>query len=362
MHADFSTAAKAARAQLSVPAVDLREIQERARSRGLKERFRAIAVSAAFALGALGTAAALAANAGGMRVWLFGDKAAIAIDSFADTYGPTMNDLRAVTASATFPVVLPVGVPRTSRMMLITYSPADHPNVIWISYIDPATHRNTGVLIVDSRSIATSEASLPANMGRITSDASKWTAGKETVIVGKRYMSAGAVQRLKDAMISSDPASSLAANAPSLARIPVLPRGLGFEYEQLGDRYAPANGRSVMLLAPVLRQIPELARDGKPLPDLRTVYVTHVPAAHGEPNYSKATVRFPKAVALAPAGVRAVDAVVRSSRITPACKCAILLNERPGSAYRVWVIDLARPERAKQYSVDPATLKVSAGS
>jgi hypothetical protein len=357
MHADFASAAKAARAQIAVPRADLRSIAERSRRVGVRDRMRAAVVSAAFVLGALGTAAAFAANAGGMRVWLLGDKASVAIDSFAWTYGPTMADLRSIAASASFPVVLPVGFPAGSRMMWVAYSPADHPNIISVQYMDPASHRGMGVLIVDSDDIQESAAALP-NAGRITHAAYRWSVGKETVIVGKGLVPDARVRRLKVAMASADAASSLQANAPALAPIPILPRGLGVEYERIANRFALAGGSSVMLLGPALSHIPQLARENKPLPDMRTVYVTHVPASHGEPDYAKATLQWPKTVAISAAGVRAIDAVLRSAKVTPKCRCAILFHTGSRAAYDVWKIELARPHHVSKYAVDRRTFRV----
>jgi hypothetical protein len=84
-----------------------------------------------------------------------------------------------------------------------------------------------------------------------------------------------------------------------------------------------------------MRLIPRLATQGKPLRDSRIVYLSSIPQVHGQPDYDNATLYWPKAIAIAPNGVRAVAAALRRSHTGPNCNCAILVHASNG-AYTVW--------------------------
>ena len=336
MHADFSSAAKSARAQLAVPALDMESIRSRSQAEGFHARLRRLVVACAFALGAIGAGAAFAANTAGVRVWFFGGKmAAIEVQSFAMVRSPMPADLRNIAASATFPVIWPVGLPAGSRIGWIIYSPAEHPNFLTISYRDHSGHALTSVSIVDSRSVETDKALLPKDAHVVKGPSPYvWHAGEETVFMSRAYRPASAVAAIRSAMVQTSPAASLALNTPFAATIETETGA--WDYMNAAERLAPSN--SVLLSPAQIGQMKRLARLDKPLRDDRTLILRHIRFKDGKPDYPHAIVDIPRGeVALSAAAVQTVATALSRANLTHKCECAVLV--RRSAHYSVWKID-----------------------
>jgi hypothetical protein len=340
MHADFSTAAKSARAQIHVPAVDIEIIRNRSRRAGVGARLRAAAVSSAVALGILGTAAAFAANfLPGVHVWFIGNKAVATVQSFAVVRQPMARDVRRIVASAAFPVVLPANVPRGTRVFGMMYSPADRPEILTIQYRDASGKEILGVNIVDDAKVARDRALMPNGpaQGVVSTGGRIWHIGRETVSAKSRFLSAAQIDAVRTAMQSASPQQSLAQFEALLPRISVqsVPPAIA----DVAERHASA-GNNVLLGKWEIHEIPKIAAKGKPLRDARTVYLTNIPQVHGQPDYRNATLFWPKSVAIPAEGVRVTAAVLQRWHIGPACGCAILLHWAGSGPYTLQKIDV----------------------
>lgn len=337
MHADFSSAAKAARAQLVVPAIDVEAIRNRSQADGIRARLRRLVVACAFALGAIGAGVAFAANTGGVRVWLLGGKmAAIEIQSFAMARSPMADDLRKIADSATFPVVWPAGLPAGSRIGWVIYTPADHPDFLSISYRDRSGHSLTSVSIIDSRFVETDKALLPKDAHVVTGPSPYvWHAGGETVFMSKAYHPASAVAAIRSAMLRMAPAASLALNMSFAATIETETGA--WDFVNAAERLAPVD--SVLLSPAQIGQMARLAGQDRPLLDNRTVILRHIPFKNGKPDYANAILDFPRDdIALPPAGVRAVSLALNRGNVTHKCGCAVLVHPS-NRGYAIWKVD-----------------------
>lgn len=332
-------------------------IRSRAGGARRRERTRALVACAALVC-AIGAGAGLGAKLyGGVNVWLFGDKAAIVVSSLVTTSSPTASQLREVIDRATFPVVLPAGLPPGAQAIRILYAPPDRPTSITIQYRSRRSSFTGGFTLMDSRAVNTDAALLPP--GTRVGSVYQWTVGKETVIVALGSMSAGEVDRARAAMLAASPRATLERTEAALPRIAVL--GGFFEIADRADRLAPAQGESVLLDRSYVRWISTLAKTNAPIYDRRTIYLSNIPMVRGVPDYSKATVHWPKTVAVSPAGVKAIDAMLAASGTDRNdCRCELLVNRPGAKTYRIWRIPIAAAEPVRKYAVDARTLAVTA--
>ena len=359
MDFDFAAMAKRARAQVSAPDVPMNLIVARSRDARSRGRVRAIVLSGALSLATIGTAAAFGTSIyEGVRLWISGNRAAVVINSFAMVNDPTANDLRSAVAHATFPVVLPIGLPAGTRIVRIWYAPAARPNILGLDYQDAQTKLRSGIALFDSSAINSRDTVLPTGSLRPPFQESyHWQLGRETVLVLKRTISLPDVERIKAATMTVGPTASLAVTERMLSKATIL--GLAPSLPQIAARYASSSGHSVVVGPQMLRSIPDLAKRGDPMLDTRTVYFSNIPSLHGEPDYSRATLRWPRVIAISAAGVRAIDAVFRSTGAGNNCNCAVLFNESNAKTDRVWEISEFSVTALKKYSIDTRTLAVT---
>lgn len=336
MPADFSTAAKAARLQITVPPVDIEVIRARSAGSGARARLRRLVLSVAISLGVLGAAAAFASIGGGVHLWLTGTGVSAIVESFATVRDPVAADVKRIVSRATFPAVFPVGIPRTARSWWIAYSPADRPDMITIQYRDAIGKPFLSVTLVDNAKIRRDIGLMPAGPAQaVSTKGVHWQIGGETVIAQSRRVSGIDITRIKAAMQTESPAHSQAVFEATLPRMLI---------EQVQPRVAAAAerltqpGKNVLLGKWDIHQIPTLAAKDQALRDGRTVNITDIPQVHGKPDYRHARLQWPNAIAIPAHGVRTVAAALRSANIGPNCDCAILVNENR-RAYAVWKID-----------------------
>lgn len=336
MSTEFSTAARAARLQIAVPPADMEAIRERSEAFGARVRLRRFVTSIAISLGVLGTAAAFASIGGGVHLWLTGNGVKAIVESLTTVRDPMAADVERVVSHATFPVVFPVAVPRTARSWWIAYSPADEPDMITIQYRDLLGKPYLSVVLVDNAKIRRDLGRMPGGPAQAaTSKGVHWQIGGETVIAQGRHVPASVIAAMETAMRTESPAHSRAlfeATLPKMVIEQVQPR-----VAQAAERIAPP-GNDVLLGTWDIQQIPGLAAKGKALRDGRTVNISNIPQVHGEPDYRRATLQWPKALAISADGVRAVAIAMRSAGIGANCGCAILVHRNAG-AYLVWKID-----------------------
>ena len=356
MSYDFSAQARSARALIDVPEVPIATIRARSRASRAHERMRIAAACAALlvvvALGAgTGAGAKLYSS---VRVWLSGGKAAVTVSSFDGVREPTSAEFRNAIAHATFPVVLPIGLPAGSRVTHVFSTPAGHPSALFISYANDRTGKHVSFVLVDP-AVVDLGGQLMKMQGASPSAMYDWRAGAEVVLVPKT-ISAAEADRIKAAMQTATPAGTLAATEPMLATVIVLgdPGRL-----ELAERYRPHSGRSVLIPRDQLRSVPALARQGAPIRDMRVFHVTEFPYVNGVPDYSHVKGWNARTVAVPPGGVRAVDAVLRSARgagVNGDCGCEVLFGQTSPTAYAIWTISLSGPAEVRRYAVDARTL------
>lgn len=338
MQSDFTTRARLARATLPVPDYPADRIRSRARAATVRSRARLFAVAGGLVLAAVGMQTGFAAKlTDGVRVWLSGSKAAVAVESFAMVGYPTATQVRAAVAHATFPVTLPVGLPADARIQRIAYSPADRPSFIMIQY-SGRNGFNAGFSIVDTSAVATGTPSLPgAGTPPAFQPVDRWTAGAETVLVPS--LDSARRARIEAAMRGTTPAQSITAN-----------EALGWQVIVLGgrpddalraERLVSPGAHAVLLDRGHLRWITDLLKHERPMPDGRAVELTHIPNVNGEPDYAHATLRFTHAVAVPIVGMRAIVAALSASHTSASCACEVLLEGPQANGYRVVTIPLA---------------------
>lgn len=359
MHSDFSALGKSAKALIPVPEVPMDLIRGRVRAATRQARLGAIIACGAIALIAVGAATGLGARFyDGVRVWLSGDKAALTIHSFVMVREPTASDLQRVVARATFPVVLPVGVPAGSRMTMLMFAPAERPNFVEVDYHGGPANFKVGFSLVDSAAINTNEATLPTDSwGRPFAADHRWRIGRETVLVPNfARISIADLNRVKAAMMKASPSSSVAESGITLRKVTVL--GARPELADVAERRAPPSGHSVLLDPPLTRRIPILAKQGKPVVDDRIIYLTNIPLLNGQPDYTKATLHWPRIIVVPVTGVRAIDAVLRFTRSAANCGCAILFSQARNARYLISELLLSAPSKVQKFSVDAKSFAV----
>ncbi|HEY5257810.1 MAG TPA: hypothetical protein VIJ12_05460 [Candidatus Baltobacteraceae bacterium] len=362
MHSNFSTAGKSARELIPVPELPAEFIRSRSFATAARDRVRSFVLGGAICLAAVGAGAGLGGKIyDGVHVWLSGGKAAVTnIRSLTAMHRPKAADVRAAIARATFPVVFPVGLPAGTRVTMMGYAPAEHPNFIMVMYWNRRAHVQGGFSIFDSTAVNTSEALLPpgASRGAVYT----WRVGGETVVTGKHSMTVGDVNAVRAAMMETSASDSLAATDKMLTRITMLAPTpvLGDlpEPAKVAERYASPNGRSVLLGRQSIASIARILKEGKPILDTRIVSLGEIPNLHGDPDYTKAKYHWPKVVAVPAGGVRAIGAVLRSIGHAD-CGCEILFDQPNGTTYWIWTIPMTASGTVSKYAVDAKTLAVT---
>jgi hypothetical protein len=353
MRADFSAMGRAARELIAAPVVPMEAIRGRAQAARVRDRARMLIACAALAIGALGATVGLDARIyEGIRVWLSGGKAAIEVRSLVLISNPTAPDLRRAVAHATFPVILPVGVPGGSRIIHMGFAPAVRPDAVFVQYRNPRVNFNVGFLLVDSTDVSAAQAFMPTGVAKPRfGDVYQWRVGSETVIVPqKASISADDVRRVEAAMMKTTPSDSLAANEAMLYRITVL--GGFYGVADIAERIAPSEGPSVLVDRGHLTLIPSLTEQNKPLLDTRTVHLSDIPTVNGRPDYSRATLYWPRIVAVPASGVRAIATVLRSTSTGLRCQCEILFHQPNPQRYWIWTIPTSAGAPMKKYFVE----------
>lgn len=356
MHSDFSTLARSAKDMISVPDFPMEALRASARRGTARERVRTLAAGTAICLAALGVGAGFGRTIyDGVSVWWSRGIETVVLRSLAETNYPTLADLRGVLARATFPVVLPVGVPPGTRLGTLLYSPLDRPNMLLLQYHNERAHFDAPVSIYGPG--AGNMGTPPLENGRrIFSQAVyRWQIGSETVTVPKAHVSRGAADRIRLAMMKASPRASLITTARMLPRIVVL----GIEAPgmiALAERYAPAKGRSVLVGQFEVHRLSTLAKSNKPMLDMRTLRWTRMPQLPDGPDFAHATQRPFKTVVVPVKGVRALRAALL---FAGTCRCALLYNQPSAAAYWVWTIpESASAEIVRKYAVNAKTLVV----
>lgn len=334
MHASFSSAAKAARAQMAVPAIDMEAIRNRAGSSAFQARIRHIAMSGAMALGLVGAAAALAANIGGVRIWILGNRADVQVESFAQVRNPTAADVASIVDRASFRAVIPARIPSGMRVKWIAYSPAERPNLIQILYGRADGSITFSVALVDTSTIQTDRATLSGGVME-SKLGYHWRVGNETVLLSTANVSPALAAAMRASTQNESVAAGLDSIDANLWKVIVL--GVPPKIADVAEKRAPA-GRNVLFGKQGIGLIGGLAAHNQPMRDYRTVYLVNVPHVNGKPDYAHAKLQWPKIIAIPPDGVRAAARALKRAGVGPNCACAILVNQRAG-AYAIWKID-----------------------
>lgn len=352
MFSDFSAKAKEARANIRAPEVPMGQILARSAQIQTNSRLRAIFLGGVMSLAMIGTAAAFGTQIfDSVRVWLSGNNGTIVIKSFAMVRYPRESDLQAVVSNATFPVVMPVGLTAGTHVRSLIYAPINHPNMISIQYVNDRTARLEGFTIIDTGTINAGPPPLPG----MPLNAARWTIERETVLVSRKILRPSEMTRIKKAMMVTSPRESQTVTKPLLYSATVL--GTSPDLSHIALRYTPSSGNSVVIGRHFTDSIAPLAKRGKPLIGSNTTYLTNIPSIHGEPDYAKATLRWPPTVAISSAGVRALAAVLRYAHAGASCDCSVVINHTDSIHYRVWVL---HPGSAiKAFRVNAVTLDVA---
>ncbi len=362
MPSDFAEVGKRLETAIPVPEMSIAAIRYRSRAENARHRTSVIACAVA-AIAVLGSGTVLAAiKYGGVRVWLSGDKAAIVMRSFTGIGYPKADALRRVTTAATFPVVLPAGIPKGMHLAMLLISPADHPSFIYVQYRNGRTGSSWGFPLFDSSRVNIGEVPpMPNGEKPFFGPVSQWTIGRETIVTNDRGVISHLAE-IKDAMLRLTPAQSLAQTLPRLYRISVL-GGLD-SIADAAETIAPAEGRSVLVDRGNLGEVATLARGHKALFSIRTTTVDNLPMVDGKPDFAHQSSHFSKELALSADGVHALAAVLASKACGSGGKmgsgftCEMLINERSGRAYWVWMIPLNTSTPPTKYIVDSARFRV----
>jgi len=364
MPSNFAEVGKTLQTTIPVPELPGTSIRSRLRDANARARSRALIACTLAAITVLGSGTVIAAiKLGGVRIWLAGDKAAIAMHSFAFIQNPNADDLRRVTTDATFPVVLPVGIPKGMHMNSLFFSPADHPNFIEVTYRNAKTDaRSAQFILVDSSLVNHGRApALPNGEQLPVAQVTHWNVGQETVVV----MGPGQAAQMKAPMSGVTPAESLAQTLPMLYRITLVA-----DQDRLADEadaIAPSQGRSALLDRDSLRGIVSVAQSHKALMVVRETMFDTYPIVAGKPDFAHAKRHLTLETAVSAGGVRAIAAVLASDvcgsggRMGSGFTCEMLINERSGRAYWIWVLPLNASAPPTKYVVDSTTFHVVQG-
>ena len=362
MPSDFAEVGKRLEKAIPVPEMSIGSIRYRARAEKTRHRTSVIAFAVA-AVALLGSGTVLAAiKYGGIRLWLSGDNAAIVVRSFTTISEPKADDLRRVTATATFPVVLPAGIPNVMHLDRLFFSPADHPNSILVQYRNDQGS-SWGFWLFDSSRVNAGEVPPMANGEKsLFRPVARWTVGRETVVSGDPR-SVSQLAKVKGAMLRLTPAQSLTQALPMLYHITIL--GGLYSIADAAEGIAPKRGHSVLVDRGNLGQVATLARDHKALFVIRTRTVDNLPIVDGKPDFAHQSSHFSKELALSAGGVHALALVLASKacgsggRMGSGFTCEMLINERSGRSYWIWMIPVNMATPPTKYIVDSTTFRVA---
>lgn len=359
MLSEFAAMGRAARERIPVPDLSMDSIRARSRAGTTRGRARLLVACSALCVVVLAAGVAFGARFyDGVRVWLSGNTTAVVVNSLAIVREPTASDLRDLTARATFPIVFPVGVPADTHVTMLMYAPAEHPNTVTIAYRNQRTNFNVGLTLVDSSLINPDNTTLPAGAARPPlRESYHWQIGNETVLVPKEHIASGDANRIEAEMTKVSSADSFSVTETMLSRITIL--GGAPTRVDIAERYAPPKSHGVLLDRQQVRSISDLFSRGKPVLDTRTVYLSNIPSVHGEPDYSNASLHWPKVVVISEGGVRAIEAVLRSTSIRDDCGCEILFTQPSKMTYWVWKIPISSAPVVRKYTVDAKTFAVT---
>ncbi|MDQ6931266.1 MAG: hypothetical protein M3126_11455 [Candidatus Eremiobacteraeota bacterium] len=352
--------AKRARTHIATPEVPLDLILARSQNAGTRGRLRTLVLAFALPLAMIGTAAAFKSSVfDGVRFWLLGNKTAVSINSFATVNEPTAEDLQSITARATFPVVLPVGLPAGMHVSRMQFAPVASPNMLSLDYRNNSGNVSFGITLFGSSAADANISDVPAANSRMAfQNTYRWRTKNESVLILRRVMSLQNAEQIKAAMMQKDPSESFVETKPTLSRATIL--GTAPELPKIAQSYAPSSGRSVVVGRQPLASVPELAKRDAPMLDTHIVYLTNIPLIHGAPDYANATLHWPRVVAISSGGVRALNAVLRSTGAQTDCNCFVLFMQPNPRTYEVWKFARGTPALLKKYSVDAKTLAVKA--
>jgi hypothetical protein len=343
------------------PEIPAASIHNRLHDASTRHRSHVLIACALAAIIILGSGTVLAAiRLGGVRIWLLGDTASVAMHTFVYVQNPNADDLRRVTSDATFPVVLPVGIPKGMHMERILFSPADHPNFINVLYRNAKTDvRSAQFILFDSSIVNYGDVpALPNGEKLPVGQVTHWKVGQENVIA----VGAGQQTEIKTAMSGTTPAESLAQNLPMLYRITVLA-----DQDRLADAaelIAPSAGRGILVDRDDLSQIASAAQSHKALRVVRATMFDTYPIVAGKPDFGSARRRRTTETAVSVDGVRAIAALLAShvcgsgSPHPAGFTCEMLINERSGRAYWIWVLPVTSGAAPTRYIVDSKTFRV----
>lgn len=358
MPSDFAKAGKTLEDVLSVPDLPIDSIRSAVRTHRIRHQWRVVIACALAAIVALGSGTVLAARVFGFRMWLSGDEIAnTRLRSFTTYLAPDEATLRHVVSSATFPVVLPVGLPDGARVLRLVVAPADHPSIIMIQYEEHGYRQYT---LIDSSLVQNGKPPQIAGLASApTSEAHYWrTAGE--VVVSENPSQLSEDPKVRAAMLRATTEGSLAKTISKLYRI-ISVRAFGLGVENMADAIAPSTGRSALVGPENLNQVTALVRANKPMFVAQSMSVDHIPVVHGHEDLAHASVHpGPQKLAVSAGGVRAIAAVLGTNAcgVAPKLTCEILINEQSGMPYHIWTLPIRSPQTQEKYVVDPSSFQV----
>ena len=328
MLSKFAATGRNVRDRITVPTLPLAAIHAGAQAQAARARVHSFVLFTAMAAAALGAGTGLAANYGGIRILFSGNRSAAIIHSFTIVRDPMAADLARVTKAASFPIVLPLGLPAGTQITMIAYAPEDHPTTVIVQYHNGAAH--PGVTLAATSTLGSGSAQLPMGSTALN-QVYHWQIGPETVLVPKAHMSPQAATRMRKAMQRATPASSLAATGTMLSKVLVLDAPP--DVVARAQRYAST--RNALLLGPpAVRRLHDIVKRGQALFDTRAAFLSNIHTNNGAPDYRNVTVHWPRHVLLSPAAARSVDATIRAKQLQN-CACAVLIRHSADGAYVV---------------------------
>lgn len=358
MQSNFSIAGKAVRESLFVPRVPMTAILQRSAQTTVRDRLRAIVATVVFGLG-LGCAGVVGAKIyEGSHAWISGNKIAVTVNDFVLMEEPTRDDLARVVKSATFPIVFPVGLPSDSRVLDIMYSPAQHPNMIAISYKGQRSGFNANFLIISDAAINASAMPTGDQGVKLRGPILHWHVAKEVVALPMvdTHFSDDDVNRMKSAMADASASQSTLETQEMLPRIIAI--GAAFRLEA-AERLRAPSGPNVLLDWGELHHIADRVAHHEPVLDWRVHTISNVRLKNGVPDFSHVRPVSANVVAISLQGARAIDAVLTAANVyRPRCNCELLFNQPSAATYGMWLIPLTG-KAATHYRVDASTMKVS---
>ena len=358
MPSDFAKVGKTLEDALTVPDLSIDSIRSAARAESLQHQWRVFAACALAAIVALGSGSVLAARVFGFRMWVSGDEMAnTRVRSFTEYLAPDGDTLRHAVSSATFPVVLPVGLPNDDHVLRLVVAPTEHPSVITIQY---EGNGYTEYTLIDSSLVQNGKPPKIAGLASTQiSESHYWRAGGE-VVVSEDPSTWPQDSRVRAAMLRATPQGSLTETLPRLYHIASV-RAFGLGVENTANALAPPTGRSALVGPENLKQVPALIRAHQAILVSQSTKFDHIPVVRGHEDLAHASHHpGPQRVAVSAGGVRAVGAVLTTGACGPEPKftCEILINERSGMPYHVWVLPIRSPQASQTYVVDPRSFHV----